>query len=304
MSLDFDGRHIAFSSVFSNLVPDDHNACTTPATVEASDSGENPAPPVHGPASAVYLCRDIFVHDLQTRTTARVSVSSRGEEGAGDSASGFISQDGRYVVFSSTAPDLVDDDRNRYRDVFVHDRLTRKTELVSLASDGAQGNTNSGGIGVRGHNTISTDGRYVAFTSYASNLAPGDPENDSIADVFVRDRVAGTTVLVSKGASTMGGHSSISADGKYVAWSSPTPQTSGGSEEDELGTHIFVYDVLAGTNTRVSVTTSGDEGDGGNHEPEISADGRFVAFESDATNYAADTNGYTDIYVHRLGWAR
>lgn len=300
-SVSFDGRLIAFASDFDNLVDADHNACTAPGTADTLDIGHH-EPATHPPVSAIYTCKDIFVHDTTTHTTTRVSVSSSGREGNGDSAGVFMSVEGRYVVFASDAPDLVDDDTNGYRDVFVHDRVTKVTELVSVSSSGRPGDSNSGGFGVRGHNTISSDGRYVAFVSQASNLAPED--RDPEPDLFVYDRLTRKTRLISgAGPEESGGHSSISADGRFVATAEAVPVLRGG--EPRLLTQIYVYDLWTDTTTLVSVSSSGEEGDSHNGEPEISANGRYVAFEANSTNLVADDkNGTQDVFVHELSWAR
>ena len=122
---------------------------------------------------------DVFVHDLKTGKTTRVSVASGGAqaaEGALDEVS--ISGDGRLIAFASRSDDLVARDGNRRSDAFVHDRLQGTTRRVSVGPDGRAGNDNSF-IGA-----ISADGRVVTFSSFATNLAPED--TDSIEDVFVR----------------------------------------------------------------------------------------------------------------------
>jgi cold shock CspA family protein len=128
---------------------------------------------------------DIFVHDRQTGDTTRVSVASDGTQGNDNSASpggSAISAYGRYVAFSSLASNLVPGDANGKRDVFVHDRQTGQTSRVSVASDGTQGNWISGDYGL----DISAYGRYVAFSSAATNLVPND--TSFAEDVFVHDR--------------------------------------------------------------------------------------------------------------------
>ena len=168
---------------------------------------------------------DVFVHDLRTGKTERVSVSSSGRQAGGDrtntgSNAPAISADGRFVAFHSLAANLVAGDTNRTADAFVRDRRTHKTTRVSVSSSGVQANgENLGALG------ISADGHYVAFTSLASNLVAGDV--NEITDVFVRDLRAGTTTLVSLGASgNQGGDASavnpasFSADDRYLAFSS------------------------------------------------------------------------------------
>lgn len=300
-SVSFDGRLIAFTSDFSNLVDGDTNACTAPASADHGGSGHH-GPGTHAPVAAIYACRDVFIHDTGAHATTRVSVSSSGNESIGDSAGVFMTPEGRYVVFASDAPGLVDGDANSFRDVFVHDRVTGTTELVSVSPSGLPGDSNSGGFGVRGHNTISSDGRYVGFVSLASNLAPEDGDPDS--DVFVHDRLTGKTRMLSgAGRGETGAHSMISADGRFIAFSAQFPIVQGG--EDLVHNQVYVYDQWTDTITQVSVSSAGEEADDFAFEPEISADGRYVAFDSPATNLAAnDKNGQYDVFVHQLGWAR
>jgi Tol biopolymer transport system component len=264
-SISADGRYVAFHSLADNLVPGDTNNT-----------------------------EDVFVHDRQTGLTTRVSVASDGTQGNYISELGSISADGRYVAFSSWARNLVPGDTNSKGDIFVHDRQTGTTTRVSVASDGTQGNSDSW------YSLISADGRYVAFSSWASNLVPDDTNN--YQDVFVHDRQTGLTARVSVASDgTQGNYDSesrsISADGRYVAfesWASNlVPGDTNGSQD------VFVHDRQTGITTRVSVASDGTQGNGESYEPSISADGRYIAFESGASNLVpGDTNGFRDIFVH------
>ena len=162
------GRYVAFGSAASNLVPSDSNGTD-----------------------------DVFVYDRETEETERVSVPSKGGQGDRVSYGPFINADGRYVAFESQATNLVPGDTNGWGDVFVYDRETRETELVSLAFDGAQGND------ISFDPSISADGRHVAFWSFAINLVPGDTNGK--ADVFVRDRQTQQTERVSLSSSGVEG---------------------------------------------------------------------------------------------------
>ena len=194
-SISADGRYVAFTSRASNLVSGDTNYdCAGPSN-----------------------CHDIFVHDRQTGITQRVSVASDGSQGNLDSYVPSISADGRYVAFGSDASNLVFGDTNRYVDTFVHDRQTGSTQRVSVASDGRQGNKGSGSP------SISTNGRYVAFASWASNLVSGD--TNGYADIFVHDRQTGVTQRVSLSSDGSQGNDdsyspSISTNGRYMAFTS------------------------------------------------------------------------------------
>lgn len=234
--------------------------------------------------------------------TERVSVASNGMQGNSDSGAQVISADGRYIVFSSNASNLVEGDTNGVADIFVHDRLTGQIQLVSIASNGTQGNSDTG-IG----SFISTDGRYVTFISSADNLVEGD--TNRVQDCFVHDRVTGETTRVSvasdgtqaNGACAYFGwwgidvQPSISADGRYVAFHSEATNLVEG--DTNRVTDIFVHDGVTGKTTLVSVSSDGTQGNGGSLFPAISADGRYVVFQSDGTNLVEGiTHG--GIFVH------
>jgi Tol biopolymer transport system component len=264
-SISADGRYVAFASIAVNLVSGDTNGV-----------------------------QDIFVHDRQTGQTTRVSVASGGAQANGPSFDPSISADGRYVAFASLATNLVSGDTNDHRDIFVHDRQTGQTTRVSVASGGAQAN------GPSFDPSISADGRFVAFASLASNLVSGDTNNTG--DIFVHDRQTGATTRVSIGpGGTQANRGSlapsISADGRYVAFHSDATNLVSGVTNGT--THIFVHDRQTGATTRVSVASDGTEGNSVSIKPSISADGRYVAFQSIATNLVSgDTNGTQDIFVH------
>jgi Tol biopolymer transport system component len=276
-----DGRYVAFRSLASNLV--------------ASDNNDKD---------------DIFVHDRQTGQTTRVSVSSAlGDssgasfnpgppEGNANSSTPSISADGRHVAFRSVATDLVAGDTNGLEDIFVHDRQTGQTTRVNVSSSAEAANADSG------FSSISADGRHVAFYSFATNLVAGD--GNGKADVFVHDRQTGQTtrVSVSSDGTEANGASFfdaiISADGRYVAFTSEATNLVPGDENTDLD--VFVHDRQTGQTTRVSITSDAAEANGKSSAPSISADGRFVAFESPATNLVDDdTNGKIDIFVRDRG---
>jgi Tol biopolymer transport system component len=228
-------------------------------------------------------------------TTERVNVSSSGEEANGYSSSyQGISADGRYVAFSSSAPNLVPGDTNHTGDVFVRDRQLNTIERVSVSSTGGQANGSSGSA------AISADGRYVAFVSEASNLVPGHVGGLA---VFVRDRKLHTTTKVS--VPSTGGQANnqsgfrrpaISANGRYVVFDS---RASNLVSRDRNGTKdIFVRDQKLGTTRLVSVSSSGRQANNFSFFPAISADGRYIAFQSKAGNLVAnDTNGTYDVFL-------
>jgi hypothetical protein len=236
---------------------------------------------------------DLFVHDRTTARTTVVSVSSKGRLGNGSSLGPAISGDGRFVAFESNASNLVTDDTNSVRDVFVHDRLTGDTTRVSVGPGGLQGDATSFGA------AISPDGRFVAFVSDASNLVPGGSTG---RQAFVHDRQTGVTELVSVDSAGVEGNgfatgAAISADGRFVAFGSfatnLVPADTNGAID------IFVHDRLLGTTGRVSVRTDGGEANDSSLRPSIRGDGGSVAFSSNATNLVdGDTNAVRDIFVH------
>jgi Tol biopolymer transport system component len=263
-----DGRFVAFHSDATNLVPGDTNGV-----------------------------EDVFVHDRLTGETTRVSVASGGAQANGRSIFSTISADGRFVAFHSDATNLVPGDTNGVADVFVHDRLTGTTSRVSVASDGAEANATN----LLDFPSVSADGRFVAFLSAATNLVPGD--TNGVVDVFVHDRLTGTASRVSVASdgsqanNLCFGGVSISADGRFVAFGSFASNLVPG--ETNVGRNdIFVHDRLTGATSRASVTSDGAQAHGDNSNPKISADGRFVAFDSAADDLVpGDTTG-TDAFVH------
>jgi Tol biopolymer transport system component len=214
----------------------------------------------------------------------------------GDRASGgpiAISGDGRFVCFSSNAITLVPNDTNGQNDIFVRDRRLGRTERVNVSSTGAQANGTSLAL------AISADGRYVAFESNAGNLVPGDGNGEW--DIFVHDRQTRTTTVESL---TMGGgpagvsrHPAISGDGRFVAFYSEStylvPNDTNGVGD------VFLRDRQTGVTTRVSVDSSGVQGNDRSDLPLLNQDGSVVAFASRATNLVLlDGNGRQDAFLH------
>ena len=266
-SLSGDGRLVAFSSMSNNLVPGDRNGKS-----------------------------DVFVRDLKTHKTTLVSVNSDGAQGDRSSLGPKISRDGRFVAFSSLATNLVAHDGNGQKDVFVHDLKSHETILVSISSEGRQGN------GASSAPVISADGKDVAFKSSAGNLTAGD--GNERPDVFVRQRDSHRTLRVSVGPAgaeaTAGSlQPAISADGQRIAFTSIAKNLVPGDENGS--TDVFVRDLRTNTTTLVSASSSGEQGNGGSRTPAISADGRFVAFESYTGNLVAgDNNHLADVFLRDL----
>jgi Tol biopolymer transport system component len=264
-----DGRYVVFVSSAPNLVP--------------------------GPSS---LFGDVYVRDRVAGKTERVSVARNGAMTNGDSTAPAISADGRFVAFYSEASNLVAGDTNGWEDIFVRDRRLGITERVNVSSRGNQANDGF----EHGWPAMTPDARFVAFTSVASNLVPGDTNTHS--DVFVRDRKLGVTERVSVSSAEAQGdgdcfdHASISDDGRFVAFGCFAENLVPGDTNDRID--VFVRDRMKGTTERVSLTRAGTQISGGGQSPSISADGHFVSFEGWAAVPTA--NLFTDIYVRdRLG---
>ena len=263
-SISADGRFVAFSSDATNLVPGDTNSFG-----------------------------DIFVHDRETGQTELVSVAPDGGQANGRSAGPSLSADGRFVVFGSTASNLVPDDVNGQWDVFVYDRSTGQTELVSVASDGRHANYSSGAP------SISADGRFVTFSSPSTNLVPGVNE---CWNVFIHDRATSVTECVSVtpegipgNANCYGERSPVSADGRFVAFESGASDLIPGVATG--WNHIFVRDRVAGTTELISIAPDGSQGNWDSRYTAMSADGRFVAFLSDASNLVPGDTVPVDAFV-------
>lgn len=266
-----DGRFVAFNSSASDLVPGDRDQT-----------------------------REVFLRDRLTGMTSQISVDSAGQEAKGESFVNrnveSISADGRFVAFSSFAR-LVPEDQNEFIDVYVRDRQAGTTTIVSRGVGGADGNGDSFSA------PISADGRYVAFGSLASNLVAGD--TNGVRDVFVHDRATGATTRVSVDSAGIQGNAvsfvgSISADGRYIGFFSEASNLVPGDTNGRPGIRdVFVHDRLAATTTRVNVASDGSQANFGGNEAVLSADGRYVAFNSFSTNLVpGDTNRTTDIFLH------
>lgn len=264
-SINANGRYIVFITSASNLVKGDVNNK-----------------------------KDVYINDNLTGWTGIVSVSSNWYLANGDSSSASISADGRFIAFSSDASNLVPGDTNNARDIFVRDMLLGKTTRVSVSSTGIQGNKGSSG------GSISADGRYIAFSSSSNTLVSGD--TNGMKDVFVHDQQTGVTTLISVSSLGVEGNRDsdfgvISADGRYVVFYSIASNL---VDDDTNGIEdIFVHDFITGETTRVSVSSDGTQANSNSIGHSINSDGRFVAFDSNATNLVSgDDNGIRDVFVH------
>ena len=299
-----DGRWVAFDSEASNLVPHDtdkasdafiHDRQTgTTRRVSLSSRGQQgtlgfgAGCPCSVSAHGRYVAftstspnmvrgdtnqaADVFVRDLRTGSTRRVSVRSGGGQLKAASYAGAISADGRYVTFTSQASTLDGVDTNQLDDVFVHDRQTNTTSRVSVSSTGQPDEFGAFAP------SISADGRYVAFVSSSPDLVPGDSTD---FNAFVRDLLTGTTEMAGP-ADTV--QAQISPDGRYVA---------------ESGS---LWDRQTATSETIAVSDSGEVANDYVLTGSVSAGGRYVAFSSPATNLVAgDTTRRIDVFVRDRG---
>jgi Tol biopolymer transport system component len=263
-ALSTDGRYIAFASDAINLVSGDTNGAT-----------------------------DIFLRDRVTQTVKLVTKS-----GNGDSLRPAISANGRYIAYESYASNLVEGDTNNAADIFRYDRITGTTVRASVASGGAQGNSDSISA------VLSDDGNRVAFASSASNLVSGD--TNGAFDVFVRDVTGDSTMRASVGLANAQGDGdsvmpALSGDGRYVAFASGATNLVEG--DTNASYDIFRRDMQDNATLRVSVRNGASalQANRDSWQPQISADGSLVVFASDASNLvASDRNQVTDIFLRNF----
>lgn len=322
-SISADGRYVAFVSSATNLVANDTNVTndvfvhdmvtgfTTKASVHSNGThaiGTSHYPVISADGTHVVFLSsaanlvdddtngflDVFVHNLESGDTVRVSVDSDGVEANLAAATGLlgISGDGQVVAFASPATNLVAGHSYTKTDIFVHNLASHTTVQANVWTNDSQVNYNAA------NPSLSADGRYVVFEA-TGPLAAGD--TDLQPDIYVRDLLNNTTTRVSidsAGAEVTSAASSphISADGRYVVFSSGGAFVSG---DPNLSGDIFVRDIVDATTARVSISSSGAKGNGQSQYPNISGDGRYVVFQSAATNLVSnDTNGRADIFVH------
>jgi Tol biopolymer transport system component len=338
-----DGRFIAFQSRADNLVPDDTNESDDIFLLDRnsgeirllsvaddgaraeydlllsgmSDDGRyvifesfmgNPFPQSFDGRGGIYL------HDTVMGRTEIVSPLGQGNPANGSTYLAEISSNGRYIVFLSTADNLVPGDTNTVctnrftgatglncEDIYLYDRENGTTERISVLPDGTQGNDRAEQA------KISNDGRWVAFTTSASNFLPTDPNDGACyypptdsqvncPDLFLRDRETGAVTLISKANDGTPGNmgaslTDISADGRFITYDSESDNLVPG---DTNGLRdVFLYDREADSTVRLSVAPDGTEGDGTSWGGSLSPDGRYVVFDSHA-NTLVDGDSNTD----------
>jgi uncharacterized repeat protein (TIGR01451 family) len=261
-SISADGRLVAFASDATNLVKGDRNGAA-----------------------------DVFVHDRVTGATTRVSVSSNGSEAGGRESA--ISADGRFVGFLSASTALGSDGFRT--DVFVHDRQTGATERISQAPDGSDANADST---FAPH--LSATGRFVYFTSFASNLVPGPDASGH--DAFLFDRQNHTMAAITSDhdpdafVTNHGTAEGLSADGRYVTF---TTQATGFISPDahDFNEDAWLVDTQTNTYTLVSRNDAGEQADQISQAGPVSSDGRLVVFESEGTNLDGPSTFGFNVYL-------
>ena len=324
-SLSGDGRYVAFLSQAGNLVSGDANFATDAfvkdlttglvvrASVDAAGNAADAATDgvsissdgLHAAlvtaasnlvAGVTTVVNNVFDKNLATGAVSLASTRNAGvvhHGGNADSEAAAISADGRYVAFQSKASNLIPGDSNAVDDVFLRDLTTGAITRVSADSDGSQT------VGPSYAPSISADGSYVAFMSWAGNLPGG-----GLGGVFRKDAATGELAVVSCNsdgelANAASMYPQISANGQYVVFeslaSNLVPDDANGASD------IFVKDLATGAVTRVNTDADGRESTGPASDPSISADGAYVAFVSAAADLlAGDTNGGADVFVKNL----
>jgi ribosomal protein L14 len=259
------GRYVVFESYATNLVKGDTNGTW-----------------------------DVFLRDVAKKKTYRISVNSAGTQGNGASADPVVSADGRYVDFESSASNLIPNDSNgAVTDVFERDRSTHKTILVSVSTTGKHGNGSSSDP------RMSTTGRYIVFESRATNFVKGDTAGET--DIMFRDMSTHKTTRVSVNSNEHQGNAGsysarVTPDGRFVVFESFSSNLAG--TDNNHAADVFLRDRAAGKTYRISVSSNERPGNGYSSDPSISANGRFVAFESAATNFTGhDANAHVDAFI-------
>lgn len=245
---------------------------------------------------AVSAYPEVYAYSLSDHRMERISQASNGATNDGASAANGISSDGRFVLMTSRSSRFAPLDNNDANDVFLVDRNTSTITLVSASHEDASVTANGSSFG----RDLSPDGRFVVYSSAASDLTPHD--DNASWDVFIWDRLTNTTELISMGPGdqqrnpVQGPHAHVSPDGRFVSFHSSSSELSPGQENGKFD--IFLRDRQQGTTERVSWALSGAEGDGNTYVLGMSDDARLFASYSDAENLVSnDTNGLSDVFL-------
>jgi Tol biopolymer transport system component len=321
-----DGRYVVFETFATNIVPGDANGSDGDIVLFDAQTGgltlvsrrgatgaqgddESFAPTISADGTKVAFASratnligndtngkaDIFVRDIVDGVTSRVSTDTSGRQANNTSFDAAIAPGGGFVALSSLASNLVSADTNGARDVFLKNLSSGKMTRASVTNGERQASSSSG------LEDISANGRWVVFSSYASNLVKGDDNNKG--DVFVRDRVDGTTVRVSRRGATDGNGDSFGAaitdDGAYIVFGTRATNLDGESDGNGVVTDVFEYRAATKTIVRISVDAAGGWTDGPSYDAAIAGDGSVVAFASLASDIVAgDLDGVDDVFTH------
>jgi VCBS repeat-containing protein len=316
-SVSADGRYVVFQSIATNLIPNDQNGNVWDVFIKDMATGtislvSSSATNIQGNGDSTYAgisangryvvfesnsnnlagnnepnTWNVFLKDM---TSGAISlVSTTGASGLESNAS--VSADGRYVVFESNN-NLVASDTNYMKDVFIKDMTTGGISLISTG-------VNNPGNGWSGQSSISADGRYVVFRSDSNNLVPNDI--NAVSDIFIKDLQTGAISLVSAGIDGQQGampsfNPSISADGLYVVFQSDSNNLV--PNDTNTGSDIFIKNTQTGAISLVSASINGQQGTMPSFNPSVSANGRYIVFESTSNNLVPnDTNTGSDIFI-------
>lgn len=266
VSFSADGRYAVFYSDASNLVEGDRNGHT-----------------------------DVFLRDRLLDTTSLVSISSTGLQGNGDSQCASISLDGRYIIYHSKANNLVEGDTNGVQDIFLRNRLTGETTRVSYRANGSQLDQDAF------YAYISNDGSYISFVTADRHVIGNDPTDQ--LDTFVVNTTNGAIVRATVPYTGIEPNSSswgaLSGDGNSVVILSYA--TNMVANDTNNYADIFVYDLKQHTMNRASVASNGTQGNNESLSPSISGNGRYVVWQSKATNFVPnDNNNYEDVFIRDM----
>lgn len=265
LGMSADGNYVVFSSAATNLV-----------------------------SQTLDYTGQVYLRDRVKNETILVSLGTDGRGGDGYSTDADVSDDGNFVVFRSSSTNLTAEPTNTNMSVFLYDRTANTTTLVSKTAAGFEPNGNSL------QPQISGNGQMISYVSYATNLDSRD--TDTKTDIYAYDRIKDSTELVTVSSDGLGsgnnssGAMSMSYDGKLIAYHTYASNIFANDYNAQFD--IGLRDLNQQTTTRISVTHDASEADKGSSFPSITADGRYIAYRSQATNLVEnDTNGYTDGFV-------
>ncbi len=254
--------------------------------------------PLRGRRALVGLLASLALWPVAVSAQPTVLLSLDSSENAGNDTSDApsVSEDGRYVAFSSRATNLVPFDTNGRRDIFVRDRISGDTVRVNVSSAGVAADRDCE------NPSISRDGRFVAFDSTATNLVVGD--GNGVRDVFLHDRDVDENGILDEAGSILTVRASVDELGAERTRASSVPSVTGAGEfvafqgnKSSGQSDILIFDRASGTSIIASVDSAGVVGSGDSENPQLSASGRYLVFDSNSNNLVAgDTNGTVDVF--------